>query len=58
MAALRVEVPYILYEGHMRLSFKGINVPSEKARPNVRGWQLLVGNDKASPLVKFWREGA
>ena len=58
MAALGVEVPYILYEGHVTLSFRRIHVPSEKARPNVRGWQLLVGNDKASPLVKFWREGA
>ena len=58
MAALGVEVPYILYEGHVTLSFRGIHVPSEKARPNVRVWQLLAGNDKASPLVKFWRKGA
>ena len=58
MAALGVEVPYILYEGHVPLRFRGIHVPSEKARPNVRVWQLLAGNDKASPLVKFWRKGA
>lgn len=56
MAALRAEVPYILYEGHVPPSFREIHVPSEKARPNVRVWPFLAGNDKASPLVKFWRE--
>ena len=58
MAALRAEVPYILYEGHVPPSFREIHVPSEKARPNVRVWPFLAGNDKASPLVKFWRESA
>lgn len=58
MAALGVEVPYISYEGHVPPSFREIHVPSERARPHARVWQLLTGNDKTSPLVKFWRESA
>ena len=42
MAALGVEVPYILYERHVPPSFREIHVPSEKARVSGSSWQEMI----------------
>jgi len=46
MAALGVEVPYILYEGHVPPSSREIHVPSEKALPQTcvsgSSWQEMI----------------